>query len=160
MSDSQNLAWNFDARSSGANPEEALDLAAVSRRLALTYTDPDAVPAKYRPAKGKRRQRKKESMLEIAFQQSIEDWRITVVHMLDRLERETAWRFITSSPSIEGAIGSVVESADFQFFTDYLILRRDTERCGPAELGRICALLSAFQATVEEHVSGAGGNSD
>lgn len=152
MSDSQNLARHLDARPSGARTEEAVDLTAVSRRLALKYTDPEAVPAKYRPAKGQRRQPKKESMLEREFQQSIEDWRITVVHMLDRLERETAWRFITSSPSIEGGIVSVVESADFQTFTDYLILRRDTERCGPAELGRICSLLSAFQTAVQEHV--------
>jgi hypothetical protein len=56
------------------------------------------------------------------------------------------------SPQFDGTVNRVTENKDFCNFVDYLILRRDKEKCGPEELGGLALLSVAFQREVEKRI--------
>jgi hypothetical protein len=72
--------------------------------------------------------------------------------MLSKIDENQAWRFISLSPNINGAIAKVTDNQDFCDFIDYLVLRRDIEQCGDDELGGIAILSVSFQREVEKYL--------
>ena len=72
--------------------------------------------------------------------------------MLAKISNRLAWRFIDLSPEIRPTVRKVTGCKDFLDFVDYLILRRDTEKCGADELGRLALLSTTFQREIEKRI--------
>lgn len=132
---------------------DRIDLAA--HKLAVYFTEDTDLPARYRrltdPSR-KIRKVKQDSEIENRFKANVESWGRLIHTMLAKIDDSQAWRFINLSPQFEGTVNRVTENKDFCDFVDYLILRRDKEKCGPEELGGLALLSVAFQREVEKRI--------
>lgn len=72
--------------------------------------------------------------------------------MISKIDQAQAWRFIHLLPDIDGATTELTENKDFCDFMDYLILRRDIERCGTDELGGLALLSVSIQREIEKRL--------
>jgi len=124
--------------------------------LAVTYSDPSNVPARFRPGGGQAPTKKRNATdagIEMRFRESVVGWAQLIQTMAEKTDQDTAWRLLRSEPVVQPHVTSVTDCADFNSFVDYLILRRDTEVCGSQELGNLCALLSALEAAITRRLA-------
>lgn len=127
----------------------------ASHRLAVEFTEDDQLPARYRKRSDsmqKVRKANEDSDVEKRFRANVHAWRTLIETMLAKLDNDQAWRFINLRPQFDGPIKSVAENDDFCAFIDYLILRRDTEKCNSDELGSLAQVSVAFQREVEKRI--------
>ena len=133
--------------------EEKVTMSA--HRLAVRFTEDTQLPARFRRVSEPSRKIakvKKDSEVERRFKANVESWRQLIETMLAKIDEGQAWRFINLCPQVAGTINRVTDSKDFSNFVDYMILRRDEERCGPDELGALALLSVAFQREVEKRI--------
>jgi hypothetical protein len=136
-------------------PDDRVIVAA--HKLAVRFTEDTDLPARYRRRADpsvKIPKVKEDSEIEKRFKANVESWSIVIKTMIGKLDEGQAWRFINLRPESIGRIGKVTDSQDFCDFIDYMILRRDKERCGPDELGGLALLSVAFQREVEKQIQG------
>ena len=129
----------------------------ASHRLAAEFTESDQLPARYRKGASsaqKMRKGKEDSEVDKRFRANVQAWRVLIRTMLAKLNHDQAWRFINLSPQIDEPIAKVTDNADFCDFNDYLILRRDKQKCDADELGGLAMLSVAFQREVEKRFQG------
>jgi hypothetical protein len=131
-------------------------VAAAAHRLAVKFTEDIDLPARYRihpAASRKTRKARKDSGIERRFRATVQGWTLLIETMISKIDQSQAWRFINSTPQFEEKPPlKLTENRDFCDFLDYLILRRDKERCEADELGFLALLLGAFQNKVEESI--------
>jgi len=93
-----------------------------------------------------------DSEIEKRFKVNVQVWRSLIETMLAKLKHDQAWRFVDLCPQVDGPIETIADNRDFCAFTDYLILRRDKEKCDSDELGSLAQLSVAFQRQVEKRI--------
>jgi hypothetical protein len=133
--------------------EDRINLA--SHRLAVEFTEDDQLPVRYRKRSDSTKKVRKpdeDSDIEKRFRANVHAWKTLIDTMLAKLDKDQAWRFINLCPQFDGPIKSVADNADFCAFIDYLILRRDKEKCDSDELGGLAQLSVAFQRAVEKPI--------
>jgi len=127
----------------------------ASYRLAVDFTEDDQLPVRYRKradSAQKKRKGKKDSEVEKRFRGNVKSWRVLIETMLAKLKHDQAWRFISLSPQMDETITKVTDSTDFCDFIDYMVLRRDKQKCDADELGNLATLSVAFQREIEKHI--------
>lgn len=130
-------------------------IAAAAVKLVLRFTEEEDLPVRFRhqgESPRRRRKVKEDSACEIRFRSEIEFWKRLVETMLSKLDSEQAWRLINLSPEIDESITMLTSNGDFRDFMDYLILRRDTERCDSSELGGLALMLNVIQREIEKKI--------
>ena len=134
--------------------EQRINIA--SHRLAVMFAEDDKLPSRYRKNTAKRHKKrnrtraKKDSDIDKRFKSNVKAWKMLISKMLKKIDQEQAWRFINLSPKMDGYFTRLVDNQDFIDFMDYLILRRDTEKCDHMELGGLAQLSTAFQRQIEK----------
>jgi hypothetical protein len=108
-------------------------VAIAAHRLAIYFTDEANLPVRFRKSPSSAQPRKIETMLA-------------------KISNRLAWRLIKLSPEMYPTVWKVTDCKDFCDFVDYLILRRDTEKCGADELGGLALLSTAFQREIEKRI--------
>jgi hypothetical protein len=142
-------------KNSNAPKGESDPIGLAAHRLAVQLTENDLLPTRYRrnaSSAQRKRKRKQESEIEQRFKASVRSWQRLIETMLSKLDSDLAWRFINVSPRIDEGHSKLTDSPDFCAFIDYLILRRDNERCDPDELGDLAMLSVAFQRQIEKRL--------
>lgn len=124
------------------NFTEDLDLPTRYRKRPPDKTDEPATP----------RKQKKDSEIDRLFKANVASWRSAINTMLGKLDHLQAWRFIDLVPDVEPGLSSLTDNKDFCAFVDYLVLRRDKEKCESDELGCLAALSVAFQREIEKKI--------
>ncbi len=150
----------FDMQSAGmkkgsrnsANEDTKVVIAA--HRLAVDFTEEANLPVRFRKSSSSARPRKikEDSEVEKRFGANVMSWMQLIEILLAKISNRQAWRFINRSPKIHPTVRNVTDCKDFCDFVDYLILRRDTEKCGADELGGLAILLTAFQREIEKRI--------
>lgn len=150
----------FDMQSAGmqegsrnsANDDTKVVIAA--HRLAVDFTEEANLPVRFRksPSSAKSRKIMEDSEVEKRFRTNVMSWTQLIETMLAKIGNRLAWRFIDLSPEIQPTVRKVTDCKDFCDFVDYLILRRDTEKCGADELGGLALLSTAFQREIEKRI--------
>jgi hypothetical protein len=150
----------FDMQSAGmqegsrnsANEDTKVVIAA--HRLAVDFTEEANLPVRFRklPSSAKSRKIKEDSEVEKRFRANVMSWTRLIKTLLAKISNRLAWRFINLSPEVHPTVRTVTDCKDFCDFVDYLILRRDTEKCGADELGGLALLLTAFQREIEKRI--------
>lgn len=128
-------------------------IAAAAVKLVLRFTEEEDLPVRFRhqgESPRRRRKVKEDSACEIRYRSEIEFWKRLVETMLSKRDSEQAWRLINLSPEIDESITMLTRNGDFRDFMDYLILRRDTERCDSSELGGLALMLNVIQREIEK----------
>jgi hypothetical protein len=128
-------------------------IAAAAVKLVLRFTEEEDLPVRFRhqgESPRRRRKVKEDSACEKRFRSEIEFWKRLVETMLSKIDSEQAWRLINLSPEIDESITMLTRNGDFRDFMDYLILRRDTERCDSSELGGLALMLNVIQREIEK----------
>lgn len=92
---------------------------------------------------------KRISKLEQFYINSISSWKITIENMLERIGEDKTLKYLTLRPSNIANLKSECSHPDFCEFNEYLIQRRDIEKCPDEELGHLSMLLTAFQRTIK-----------
>jgi hypothetical protein len=134
-------------------PANLIDQAA--HKLAVDSTDESDLPARYRNLTNASRKIRKvndDSDIEKRFKANVDSWRQLISTMLAKLEPSQAWRFINRGPQVDGVIHRVTDNKDFCDFVDYMIQRRDAEKCTADELGGLALLVTAFQREVAKQI--------
>lgn len=141
-----------EGKRNSANGDRRVSVAA--RRLAIHFTEEINLPIRFRKPLSSAQLRKinANSEVEKRFRVSIISWTQLIDTMLAKISSRQAWRFIGLSPEIHPTARTLTECKDFLDFVDYLILRRNTEKCGADELGGLAQLLTAFQREIEKKV--------
>lgn len=131
----------------------------AAHRHAINFTEDLDLPTRYRkrpPEKTDKsaspRKPKKDSEIDKLFKANVASWRHMIETMLVKLDHLRAWRFIDLVPAVEPGLSMLTDNKDFCAFVDYLILRRDKEKCGSDELGCLAALSVAFQREIEKRI--------
>lgn len=127
----------------------------AAQEWAIRCSDDEDLPARFRKKahrSARRGERESEKKVEERFQKNVDHWQEMIERMLATISAPLAWRFINCSPRIAKEMNSVTQCDDFCQFIDYLILRRDTERCDADELGRLARLIGSFQREIEKHL--------
>jgi len=130
-------------------------IASAACKLALRFTENADLPARFRrqtDSSIKPRKIKEDSDIEKRFRTNVDLWSRLIEMMISKIDPAQAWRFIQLLPQIDGAITRLTDSKDFCDFIDYLILRRDVERCESDELGGLALLSVAFQREIEKRL--------
>ena len=130
-------------------------IASAAHKLALRFTEDADLPARFRrqtDSSIKPRKIKEDSDIEKRFRTNVGSWARLIETMISKIDQAQAWRFIHLLPQIDGANTKLTENRDFCDFIDYLILRRDTERCESDELGGLALLSVAFQREIEKRL--------
>jgi hypothetical protein len=124
----------------------------AAQRLAIRFTEDADLPVRYRRASSSANSRKvkKDSEVELRFKADVKKWTQLIETMLVKINNRQAWRFINLSPEIDQTIQKLTDCKDFCDFVDYLILRRDREKCSADELGGLAMLSVAFQREIEK----------
>lgn len=131
------------------------------RKLATVYTikysNENDLPSRYRKGDNsqtdKPRKGMKNSKVEKKFQNNINGYIDTFTKMFELIDdQEQVVRFITLVPKVIQGTTRVSDNEDFVRFLDYLIQRRDIDKCEDFELGKICILQSLFTQKVEEAI--------
>ncbi len=127
----------------------------AAERLTIRFMEDADLPVRYRKASSLSgpKKFKEDSDVELRFKDNVRKWRELIETMLDKIDKPRAWRFVDLSPEVGPTVRKLTESEDFCAFTDYLIRRRDKERCGADELGGLAALSVAFQREIERRIS-------
>jgi NAD-dependent DNA ligase len=95
--------------------------------------------------------KKNKNKRESAFVKKISSWKETINTLLTKFDKEKSWRFIRVEPLKQPeSLKSAAYHPDFIDFTDYMILRRDTENCGDDELCNLSLMHTEFQKQIEE----------
>lgn len=125
---------------------------AFAELLAIRFSNESELPnrLKNEPTKSKTNQN---SAAEISFRQKVDSWKFIIANMRERIPSELVLRFISLNPSIEENTTQVTQVKDFLDFTDYLILKRDDEKCDDDELGLLSTLHTQFQKVIEKRIS-------
>lgn len=149
----------FDAKSNqerGGGDTQLRDrIELASHRLAVDFTEDDQLPARYRKradSAQKMRKGKEDSEVEKRFRANVQSWRVLIETMLGKLNHDQAWRFINLSPQMDESIAKLTDNTDFRDFINYLILRRDKQKCDSDELGGLALLSVAFQREIENRL--------
>jgi len=130
-------------------------IATAAHKLAVRFTEDTDLPAHFQRQKDasvKPRKRKKDSDIEKRFRSNVDSWTRLIETMISKIDHAQAWRFVHLLPKIDLPITRITQNKDFCDFIDYLILRRDTEKCETDELGRLALLSVAFQREIEKRV--------
>ena len=130
-------------------------IAVAAHKLAVRFTEDADLPARSRrqtDSSGKPRKFKEDSDIEKRFRTNVDSWARLIETMINNIDQAQAWRFIHLLPQIDGSITRLTENQDFCDFIDYLILRRDTERCESDELGGLALLSVALQREIEKRL--------
>lgn len=130
-------------------------IAASAHKLAVRFPEDADLPARFRrqtDSSVKPRKVKEDSDIEIRFRANVLSWARLIETMISKIDQAQAWRFIHLLPQIDSAITKLTQNKDFSDFIDYLILRRDTERCDSDELGGLALLSVAFQREIEKRL--------
>jgi hypothetical protein len=129
-------------------------VAVAAHRLAIRFTEDTDLPVRYRKASSSAGSRKfkADSDLEQRFKVNVRNWTQLIKTMLAKINKLQAWRFIDISPEVGPTVRRLTDSEDFSVFTDYLILRRDKEKCSADELGGLALLSVAFQREIERRM--------
>lgn len=133
---------------------EVTKVVAAAHRLAVDFTEEANLPVRFRtsPSSAKSRKIKEDSEVEKRFRASVMLWRQLIETMLSKISNRQAWRFIDRSPEIHPTVRTLTDCKDFCDFVDYLILRRDMEKCSADELGELALLSTAFQREIEKRI--------
>jgi len=133
-----------------ANEDTRVILAA--HRLAVAFTEEADLPVRFRKSSSSAQSRKskKDSEVEKRFGANVKSWTQLIETMLAKIGSQQAWRFVELSPEIDPTVRKLSDCKDFCDFMDYLILRRDREKCGAEELGGLALLSMAFQRKIEK----------
>jgi hypothetical protein len=129
-----------------------IDLENVAEKLAISFTEPELIPAKYKKT-SKKAKSKEDSKIQQKFNETIDAWHIVVKTILENVESPQAWRFINTNPKIDKSINRLTDCKDFLDFFDYFARRRDKDFCDDNELGLLSLLLMAFQRKIERIIS-------
>jgi hypothetical protein len=126
----------------------------VANQLALKFSEDSDIPSRFKKDKLKKEDKKANlnTLIEQRFQENIKDWILVIETMLNKLENNQAWRFITLVPNIEDNISNTAYTKDFKDFTNYLVLRRDKEDCSFKELGNLAMLYTEFQKEIDKQI--------
>lgn len=127
----------------------------AAHRLAIAFADDTDIPARFRKganSKTKNKKTKSDSLIENRFKVDVNHWKNLILTMLKKLDDDIAWRFINISPHVDTKVDSAAYNDDFCHFIDYLVLRRDKEKCDSEELGRLAMLSGAFQKEIEKQL--------
>ena len=155
---------DFFSTSANAMPnptlvESSSRIEIAAHRLAINFTEDLDLPTRYRkrpPEKTDKtatpRKPRKDSDIDKLFRANVASWRHMIDTMLGKLDHLRAWRFIDLVPAVEPNLSRLTDNKDFCAFVDYLILRRDKEKCGSDELGCLAALSVAFQREIEKRI--------
>jgi hypothetical protein len=130
----------------------------AAQRLAIRFTEDADLPVRYRkgPSSASSSKVKKDSEVELRFKADVKKWAQLIETMLAKIDYQQAWRFVNLRPRIDSTVRRLTECKDFCDFTDYLILRRDNEKCGADELGGLAMLSGAFQREIEKSITARG----
>jgi hypothetical protein len=127
-------------------------IAVAAHQLTVRFTDEVDLPTRFRRQKnatGKQRKINEESDIEKCFRNKVDSWANLIETMLSKIDQSQAWRFLHLSPQIDGKITKLTQNKDFCDLINYLILRRDTDKCESEELGGLALLSVAFQKEIE-----------
>lgn len=130
-------------------------IAAAAHKLALRFTEDADLPARFRrktDSSVKPRKIKEDSDIEKRFRSNVDSWARLIETMIAKIDHAQAWRFVHLLPEIGSPITTITQNKDFCDFIDYLILRRDTEKCEADELGGLALLSVAFQREIEKRI--------
>jgi DNA polymerase III subunit epsilon len=122
-------------------------------QLAKSFLDASDTPLRFRQKNKESTRNQKvntDSYIEKKFQEEVTQWSIVIETMLSKIDNTIAWRFINLKPEIPTRINSVANCKDFCDFIDYLVLRRDIEKCEDDELGRLAMWSGEFQRRIEK----------
>lgn len=121
----------------------------VAHELACRFQDENDIPERFKLNNSKKTTRyKKDTLVEERFVNHRKAWVETLKCINDNVEdSKQAWRFITINPQVV-SVRSLFECKDFLDFTDFLIDRRDNDKCEDDELGKLCMLHGAFQKEI------------
>jgi hypothetical protein len=132
-----------------------IQIETAAHRLAIAFADDTDIPARFRKERSKNVRNKKssnDSLIENRFKMDVNHWKNLILTMLKKLDDDIAWRFVNISPNVETKVDSAAYNDDFCLFIDYLVLRRDKEKCDSEELGRLAMLSGAFQKEIEKQL--------
>lgn len=150
------LYAGFDPSGPAFEAATQISIDLEAHRLAIYFTDSAELPTRLRKrsesGKQKKKTKKRDSEVEKRFKKNVQEWRSLIETMLERLPLEQAWRFIRLAPRIDKDAARLTDNPDFHDLMEYLILRRDKEECGAAELGCLAQLSTAFQREIERHL--------
>lgn len=136
-------------------------IAVTSIKLAIQFSEASNIPIRFREKKVEEDKTKEEkpkeekskinfnTLIEKRFQENVDAWKMTITHILKKVEPKQAWRFINLTPLEQPDIKSAAYHIDFIDFTDYFVLRRDKENCDHNETGCLAFLHTAFQKKIE-----------
>ncbi len=130
-------------------------IASAAHKLAVRFTEDAELPVRFRrqtDASVKPRKIKEDSDIEKRFRSNVDSWARLIETMIAKIDHAQAWRFVRLLPEIDVPITRVTQNKDFCDFIDYLILRRDTEKCESGELGGLALLSVAFQREIEKRI--------
>lgn len=141
-----------NASRNSANKDTRVVIAA--HRLAVDSMEEASLPVRYRktPSSAQSRKIKEDSEVENRFRANVMSWTQLIETMLAKISNRQAWRFIDVSPEIPPTVRKVTDCRDFWDFVDYLIQRRDKEKCSADELGGLALLSTAFQREIEKRI--------
>lgn len=128
-----------------------LDIAAI--KIAINFSEEKEIPTQYKKSSKRIQKVNTDSQIQIQFKRNVQEWKMTISNILDNIESEQAWRFINLKPKSIENIDMVTQHNDFNDFTDYFVLRRDTQKCSDSELGCLAQLHTAFQREIEKGIN-------
>ena len=88
-------------------------------RLAKGYLEESEIPKRFRKGASESIKNKKinaDSLLEMNFQEEVNQWVRLIETMLSKIENVIAWRFINLAPLITQKINRVTDCPDFSSF--------------------------------------------
>ena len=126
----------------------------AAHRLAVAFTEEANLPVRFRksPSSAQPRKIKEDSEVEKRYRANVMSWTQLIETMLAKISNRLAWSFIDLSPEIHPTVRKLTDCEDFCDFVDYLILRRDKEKCSADELGGLALLSTAYQREIEKRI--------
>ncbi len=127
----------------------------AAHKLAIRFTEDTDLPARFRrqsDATVNSRKIKEDSDIEKRFRRNVDSWVRLIETMITKIDHAQVWRFVHMLPESDAPITSVTQNKDFRDFIDYMILRRDTEKCDTDELGSLALLSVAIQREIEKRI--------
>ena len=146
----------------GASGDSRIELAA--HRLAVDFAEDATLPTRFRKTSSTKSKnikkdvaksktpKKKDSKVEQRFRTNVGLWMQLIETMLGKIGAEQTWRFVCLSPKVDSTVHILTDCKDFCDFMEYLVLRRDKEKCSDNELGSLTMLSVAFQREIERRI--------
>ena len=95
---------------------------------------------------------KRISKLEQLYFNSVSSWKVTIENMIKKLGEAEATKYLCLHPTPINGLQSECSHPEFRKFNEYLIHRRDIEKCSDEELGQLSMLLTAFQRIIRTYL--------